>query len=82
MSLPQEKIKPRPSILALEIGQDTITATLSDGREISIPTVWFERLASASKDQLMDFEISPSGYGIHWPQIDEDISVKAFTDGL
>ena len=82
MSLVQEKNKELPAILSLKIGNDTITAALSDGREISIPIVWFERLATASKEQLLDFQVSPSGYGIHWPKIDEDISVKAFIYGL
>ena len=82
MSLVQEKNKELPAILSLKIGDDTITAALSDGREISIPIVWFERLATASKEQLLDFQVSPSGYGIHWPKIDEDISVKAFIYGL
>ena len=51
---------------------------MSDGRIISIPIAWFPRLLNTSKDQLTNFKISPSGYGIHWPEIDEDISIKAF----
>jgi hypothetical protein len=39
---------------------------------------WFARLRTATLDQLKNFEISPSGYGIHWPDMDEDISVRAF----
>ena len=39
----------------------------SDGRVVSIPLVWFPRLRNATKDQFNNFEISPSGYGIHWP---------------
>jgi len=62
------------------LGKDTITAILSDGREISVPIAWFPRLASASRKQLDKFEISPAGYGIHWPLLDEDISIKVFLD--
>jgi len=53
---------------------------MSDGREVTIPIAWFSRLALATKKELHNFEISPSGYGIHWPDLDEDISVKAFLD--
>jgi len=64
----------------VRIGKDTITAVMSDGREVSIPVAWFDRLASATRKQLDQLQISPGGYGIHWPDIDEDISVKAFLD--
>ena len=81
MSLPQEKNKHYPEITDVEVGEDTISAKLSDGRTISIPIAWFDRLEKATKKQLEVFEISPTGYGIHWPKIDEDISVRAFIDG-
>jgi len=55
-----------------------LKATISDGRIVSIPIAWFERLRSAPEKHLNNFEISPSGYGIHWPDLDEDISIKAF----
>lgn len=80
MSLPARKDKTYPEIIDLRIGEDVITAVMSDGREVSIPIAWFSRLANATKKQLEQFEISPGGYGIHWPTIDEDISVKAFLD--
>lgn len=70
------------TILSLDIKSDTITANLSDGRVISVPIAWFPRLVDASKEKLSKFEISPSGYGIHWPELDEDISVKAFVSGF
>jgi hypothetical protein len=70
-----------PAITGLQIAADTITATLDDGREVSIPIAWSERLSKATRTQLKDFEIDPYGYGIHWEAIDEDISVKAFLDG-
>lgn len=78
MSLPAKKTKDYPAIVKLKIGKDTITAVLSDGREVSIPVAWFARLANATKKQLSNYRISPAGYGIHWPEIDEDISIKAF----
>jgi len=66
------------SITKLKIETDMLIATISDGRVVSIPIVWFSRLRNASQDQLNNFEISPSGYGIHWPDMDEDISIKSF----
>ena len=75
-----KKAKSYPAIVSVRVNQDTVTASMSDGREVSIPIAWFPRLATATKDQLGKFEISPSGYGIHWPDVDEDISVKAFLD--
>ncbi|PIR23273.1 MAG: hypothetical protein COV44_03590 [Deltaproteobacteria bacterium CG11_big_fil_rev_8_21_14_0_20_45_16] len=66
------------SIVSLTVDEDSLTATISDGRRVSIPVAWFPRLESATLDQLKHFEISPSGYGIHWPDVDEDISIKAF----
>jgi hypothetical protein len=66
------------SILSIHITEDFLTAHISDGREVSIPIAWFPRLMDAQPNQLSKYEISPSGYGIHWPDIDEDISIKAF----
>ncbi len=66
------------AIRKLEVTEFLLTAHISDGRIVSIPIAWFERLRSASLDQLKNFELSPSGYGVHWPDVDEDISVKAF----
>jgi len=66
------------SILSLDILDDALTAHISDGRVVSIPLAWFARLATASEAELQNFEISPSGYGIHWPDLDEDISIKSF----
>lgn len=73
----------RPSIeelkiLTICIGDSEITAEISDGRVVRIPLAWFPRLVSASDTQLKNFEISPSGYGVHWADLDEDISIKSF----
>lgn len=66
------------AIKKLETSDFLLTAHISDGRIVSIPIAWFERLRGASLNQLKNFEISPSGYGIHWPDMDEDISIRAF----
>jgi hypothetical protein len=66
------------AIVKVQIEKDRIRAELSDGRIISIPMSWFPRLTGVAKEQLENFEISPQGYGIHWPDLDEDISIKSF----
>src|SRR5882672_183366 len=67
-----------PSILAVNFSRDLMDVSLSDGRIISVPLAWYPRLASAKPKQLKRYEISPSGYGIHWPDLDEDLSVYGF----
>ena len=71
-----------PSILNLKCNLNELTATLSDGRVISIPTVWFKRLRNASLEQLQNFEIAFDGSDITWPELDEDISIQTFIHGL
>lgn len=82
MSLAQEKPRQYPAILKAEIEQNSIVVDLEDGRRVSIPIAWFQRLNSASPEKVKNMEISPAGYGIHWPDLDEDVSIKAFIDGL
>lgn len=72
-----EQIK-LPAILDVKFLKDSMHVSLSDGRIISIPIAWYPRLSGATKGQLENFEISPSGYGIHWPDLDEDLSVLGF----
>lgn len=69
-----------PAIIKVEVNEDAVSVELSDGRSVSVPTAWFPRLVGASIEDLRAVEISPSGYGIHWPSLDEDISIKAFLD--
>ena len=67
-----------PSILDVDFSKDLMTVSLSDGRILSVPLAWYPRLASAKPKQLKHYEITPSGYGIHWPDLDEDLSVYGF----
>lgn len=54
---------------------------LVDGRTISVPLVWFPRLTDATRQQLENFEILADGEGIHWPDLDEDLSVAGLLRG-
>ena len=55
---------------------DTITVDLADGRTISAPLAWFPRLLSGTSDELSNWRLVGQGQGIHWPALDEDISVE------
>lgn len=66
------------SIIHVEILEDRIKAEINDGRIVLIPLSWFPKLESAPEVSLRNFRITPSGYGVHWPDLDEDISIKAF----
>lgn len=67
-----------PSIIDLQFKEEWMHVNLSDGRIVSVPLTWYPRLAHAKKTQLKNFEISPGGYGVHWPDLDEDLGVKGF----
>jgi hypothetical protein len=70
-----------PSLLNIKITDAEIIAILVDGRTISVPLVWSWRLSEATPEQRQNFEILGNGEGIHWPDIDEDISVLGMLTG-
>jgi hypothetical protein len=65
----------------IEITDDSIIAQLTDGRTISVPLVWSWRLAEAAPEQRKHYEIIGEGHGVHWPDIDEDISADGMLYG-
>jgi hypothetical protein len=71
-----------PRIVDLEINEEVITARLTDGRTVSVPLAWSWRLADATPAQRNRFEIIGSGEGVHWPDIDEDISARGMLQGI
>jgi hypothetical protein len=71
-----------PRIAALDVTEDAIIAQLVDGRTISVPLVWSWRLANATPQQRNRFEIIGAGEGVHWPDIDEDISARGMLLGI
>jgi len=71
-----------PRIVTLEVTEDSIVAQLVDGRTVSVPLVWSWRLASATPAQRSRFEIIGNGEGVHWPDIDEDISARGMLQGI
>ncbi len=65
-----------PRIRDLHVTEEEITAFLVDGRTISVPLAWSWRLSDATPGQRSHFEIIGDGHGVHWHDIDEDISVE------
>jgi Protein of unknown function (DUF2442) len=65
-----------PTILGVSISADTLSVELSDGRTISAPIAWYPRLQHGTDDERARHEIIGDGHGIHWPDLDEDISAE------
>ena len=70
-----------PRAYSVNCTEQELIVFLVDGRNISVPIVWFPRLAKANAEQRADYEILGDGEGIHWPQIDEDVSVFGLIAG-
>lgn len=66
---------------SLKFDDDTMWVQLADGRVIGVPLAWFPRLLRASPEQRLRFEISGGGQGLHWDELDEDISVAGLLAG-
>jgi len=60
---------------------DDLSVDLMDGRTISVPLAWYPRLLGATPEQRKHWERSGGGYGIHWPEIDEDLSTEGLLRG-
>jgi hypothetical protein len=65
-------------VLKVEVTDDTLSIDLEDGRSVSVPIGWYPRLANGTPAERANLQISGAGYGVHWPDLDEDIGV----DGL
>jgi hypothetical protein len=63
------------------VSDDVLSVDLMDGRTIMVPLAWYPRLMNATSKQLQRWEISGAGYGIHWPDIDEDLSTEGLLRG-
>lgn len=71
-----------PRIKNIKVSEETIIANLQDGRTISVPLAWSWRLSDATKKQRDNFEIIGDGIGVHWPDVDEDISAEGMLYGI
>jgi len=63
------------------VGEDNLVVELSDGRTITVPVAWFPRLLHGTPSERSNWRLIGSGEGIHWPDLDEDISVASLLAG-
>jgi len=66
-----------PLAASVEFSEGVMRVALQDGRALEVPLDWFPRLKEATPEQLDDVHLIGGGVGIHWPQLDEDLSVRA-----
>lgn len=71
-----------PLAQSVEVTDHLITVHLNDGRTISVPLAWSWRLSDATPSQRRNFRLIGNGQGIHWPDIDEDLSVRGMLEGI
>jgi hypothetical protein len=69
------------TVSSLTIGDDTLTVELTDGRSISVPLAWFPRLLHGTSQERSRWRLIGEGQGLHWPDLDEDISVANLLEG-
>jgi len=75
------EIKPGERVKDVNFTEDTVSVDLLDGRKITVPLVWFPRLLHATPTQRKNWKIYGGGYGLHWPDIDEDLSTAGLLRG-
>lgn len=68
-------------ISRISIDDETLSIDLEDGRTIAVPIGWYPRLAYGTPAERANFQISGAGYGIHWPDLDEDIGIEGMLLG-
>jgi Protein of unknown function (DUF2442) len=75
------EVKPGERVKDVRFTEDTMAVDLIDGRTIIVPLAWYPRLLDATPAQRLHWQISGAGYGIHWPEVDEDLSTEGLLRG-
>jgi len=75
--MPASVVEFNASAIDVAVDSASLRVSLADGREISVPIEWFPRLRDATREQRNHWQLIGGGYGIHWEEIDEDISVPS-----
>ena len=70
-----------PAAVGVTVGDDTLSVDLTDGRAISAPVAWYPRLSHGTADERNHWRLIGNGSGIHWPDLDEDVSVENLLAG-
>lgn len=83
MSSSESEIRATPAARAerVSVTDDSLVVDLTDGRTVSVPLAWYPRLAHGNSDERADFQLIGRGEGIHWPRLDEDISISGLLSG-
>src|ERR1700732_4890815 len=68
-------------VVDVKFAKDSLSVALRDGRTITVPLAWYPRLLHASKAERKNWRVAGAGYGIHWPDIDEDLSTEGLLRG-
>ncbi len=76
-----QPVEVHPLAEQVHFTDDDLVVSLVDGRTVSVPLVWFPRLAAATRQQLENYELLGDGEGIHWPDVDEDLSIDGLLKG-
>jgi len=75
--MPTSAVRFDATAVDVTVMDDRIVVVLADGRELAVPLAWFPRLADATVEQRRNWRLIGRGHGIHWPDVDEDISVAS-----
>jgi hypothetical protein len=75
-------IEVKPLAQAVTVTESELIVDLADGRKISVPLVWFPRLFHAQESERENWELLGDGEGIHWPDVDEDLSIAGLLRGV
>ena len=79
MSFPLVEVAPRA--VEVDVTSEELIVVLADGRKVSAPLPWFPRLLRATPEQRSNWQLLGDGEGIHWPDVDEDLSVRGLLRG-
>jgi hypothetical protein len=74
-------LKADERVARVAVSADSLSVALMDGRTISVPLAWYPRLLHATEEQRRNWKIAGGGYGIHWPDLDEDLSTEGLLRG-
>jgi hypothetical protein len=75
------EVKPGERVKDVRVSEDTLAVDLIDGRTIVVPLAWFQKLLDSIPEQRRNWRISGAGYGLHWPDVDEDLSTEGLLRG-
>ena len=73
--------RPDPRATDVKVSEDELSVRLADGRSVTVPLAWFPKLLHASAAQRSNWRLLGDGAGIHWPDVDEDLSVEGLLRG-